>query len=111
MRTSFFSAFLASIAVIGIGCQSSTTPAPQATASPGRAVIVSGGNGGSTTVFLPSNDPANPVMLSTSGEPVCPECRAAAIKYFTTGVLDPKCSHTGATRTAATGFLSNHGVN
>jgi hypothetical protein len=81
-------------------------------ASPGRAIIVSGGNaGGPITVFLPSADPANPAVLCTSGTTVCPECKAAAVKYFTTGVLDPKCSLTGATRVAATGVPQNYGHN
>ena len=100
------------ITVVGLGCQSSTTPAPQAAASPQRAVIVSGGNAGNVTVFLPSDDPANPTMLCTSsGTTVCPECKSAAIKYFQTGVLDPKCSRTGATRTSVVGVPPTYGHN
>lgn len=99
----FSSISVATLALLFVaGCQNSTSPAPQAMATPQRAVVVSGGNGGNTTVvFLPSSDPANPVMLSTAGVEECPECKAAAIKYFQTGVLDPKCSRTGAIRTAA----------
>jgi hypothetical protein len=110
MRT-HMSSLLALLAIGGLGCQSSTNPAPQAMSSAQRAVIVTGGNGGSTTVFLPSGDPANPVMLSASGGAVCPECKAAAIKYFQTGVLDPKCARTGATRTAAMGIPPIYGHN
>jgi hypothetical protein len=66
--------------------------------TPQSAVVVNAPNGGSTTVFLKSPDGGDPIMLSTSGTDVCPECKAAAIKYFQTGVLDPKCSRTGATR-------------
>src|SRR4051812_26091923 len=102
MRTRL-SAFVVLAAIVGLGCQSSTTPATKAMASPGRAVIVSAGNAGNVTVFLPSDDPANPMMLCATGATVCPECKAAAIKYFQTGVLDPKCSNTGATRTAVVG--------
>jgi hypothetical protein len=92
---------VAVLALLVGGCQSSSTPsasdAPPAT--PQRAIVVTGGNAGATTVFLPSSDPENPLMMSTSaGMTECPECKAAAIKYFETGVLDPKCSRTGATR-------------
>jgi hypothetical protein len=107
----YMSAFVALIAFVGLGCQSSTTPAPKAMASPERAVIVSAGNAGNVTVFLPSDDPANPVMLCATGTTVCPECKAAAIKYFQTGVLDPKCSRTGATRTAVIGIPPTYGHN
>jgi hypothetical protein len=80
------------------GCQNSATPTPQASATPQRAIVVSGGNTGNYTVFLSSVDPNDPVILCSSGNTVCPECKAAAIKYFQTGVLDPKCSRTGANR-------------
>ena len=112
MRTFVFP-FVALFVFGGLGCQNSTTPTPasKAMASPQRAVIVSGGNTGSLTVFLPSDDPQNPVMLSASGDPVCPECKAAAVRYFQTGVLDPKCSRTGATRTVATGVPPSYGHN
>ena len=106
-RTRFVFAALALIVMAG--CQnSSPLSAPGAsigTAPPQRAVLITAGNG-STSVILPSSDPSNPVVLSTSGEAKeeCPECKAAAIKYFQTGVLEPKCSRTGATRTAITSF-------
>jgi hypothetical protein len=111
MRSLFLPAVLPLIAIVNVGCQSSTLPASPAVTSPQRAIFVSGGNGGSTVVFLPSNDAANPVMLCESGATVCPECKAAAIKYFTAGVLDPKCSRTGATRAVLTGAPPNYGHN
>jgi hypothetical protein len=82
------------------GCQSSGTSASAPMAESQRAVVVSGGNGGGTAVFLPSSDPNNPTVLCDVNTPVCPECKAAAIKYFQTGVLEPKCSRTGAIRKA-----------
>ena len=66
---SFISASVALIAFAGLGCQSSPSPVSQATTSSQHALIVSGGNGGSTTVFLPSDDSADPVVLSLSGAP------------------------------------------
>jgi hypothetical protein len=114
MRTGL-SAVIALITLVGLGCQSSTPPASQATTasmtSGQRAVIVSGGNAGNVTVFLPSDDPASPTMLSASGATVCPECKAAAAKYFQTGVLDPKCSRTGATRAVVTAVPPTYGHN
>jgi hypothetical protein len=92
-----------------VGCQNSTAPAPQATAAPSKAVVVTSGNGGSTTIFLASADPNNPVMLCTEGTELCPECKTAAVKYFQTGVLDPKCSRTGATRRVTTLITPNVG--
>ncbi len=105
MRRFSISAAIALIAlVVVLGCQSSTAPAPQAMAAPQRAVVVSGGNGPAFTVFIPTNDPAQPEMLCSSAAATeCPECKAAAVKYFTTGVLDTKCSITGALRTDVTG--------
>ncbi len=81
-------------------CQSSGPTTAQAMASPQRAIVVSGGNTGNYTVYLSSVDPNEPVVMCSAGNKVCPECKAAAIKYFQTGVLDPKCSLTGATRSA-----------
>jgi hypothetical protein len=101
MRIVSISALLALVSIVGLGCQSSTAPAAPVIAAPQRAVIISGANSGGTTVFLPSDDLQNPTMLC-SGTAACLECKAAAIEYFTTGVLDPKCSRTGATRTAVT---------
>ena len=95
-------AFAALTLLLVLGCQSSSTPTGQTMAAPTQAVFVtSSGNGGGTTVFLPSAGPDNPMVFCSSGSTsdVCPECRAAAIKYFKTGILDPKCSRTGAIRT------------
>jgi hypothetical protein len=82
------------------GCQSSAPMVSQPAATAQKAIVVSGGNTGSYTVFLPSAESNDPVILCSAGMSVCPECKAAAIKYFQTGVLDPKCSRTGATRSA-----------
>lgn len=87
------------------------SPSPHAMSGPPRAVIVSAGQSGSMTVFLPSEDTSHPIALCASDGKVCPECRAAAAKYFQTGVLDPKCSRTGATRSIATEFPPTFGHN
>jgi hypothetical protein len=100
---------IASLSLVGLllfvagGCES-TTPSVTNAAShvmaegTQRAVLISG-NGGSTTIYLPTEDPEKPMMLCTAGAETCPECKAAAIKYFETGVLEPKCTKCGATRT------------
>ena len=100
VQRSFLGGFAALALIFAVGCASSTTPSASSAPPPQHAVILSGGNSGSTVVFIPSSDPQNPTMLSTSGGDVCPDCKAAAIKYFQTGVLDPKCARCGATRTA-----------
>lgn len=110
MRPLILLAFAILTGVIAAGCHNSTSPVPEATATPTRAIVITG-NGGSTTVFVPSSDPANPVVYCSTGTEVCPECKAAAVKYFQTGVLDPKCSRTGATRTAVTYTGPGHSVN
>jgi hypothetical protein len=92
------------VALLGqVGCQNSNPTGRQTAASPERAVVVTGGNGGSVTVFVPSADSENPMTLSTEGSTPCPECKAAAVKFFQTGILEPKCSRTGAVRTATFG--------
>ncbi len=84
-----------------IGCQSSgSAPAPTA-AAPAKAVVVTT-NQGSTTVFVPSADGKHAEVLSSTGGPVCADCKAAAERYFLTGELTGKCPITGATRTAVT---------
>ena len=98
------------LALVTIGCQSASQPAAETAASPQRALVVSS-NSGPTTVFVPSSDPANPVVYCSAGTEVCPECKAAAVKYFTTGVLDPKCSRTGAVRTATSLSAPSHAIN
>ena len=97
--------------LVTVGCQNSSTPSSTVAAAPARAVVVTGGNGGSTTVFIPSSDPSNPVVLCSNGGEVCPECKAAAIRYFQTGVLDPKCNRTGASRAATTIVAQDHSHN
>src|SRR3984957_7682206 len=94
---------VALMSLFAFGCQSSTSQMSQTMTTPQKAIVVTGGNGATATVFLPSSDPTNPVVLCAPGDAVCPECKAAAIKYFQTGVLDPKCSPTGPTGTAAAG--------
>jgi len=85
------------------GCQSSAKAPATSMDMPSRAVVVSAGQGQLTTVFLPpAAGSTEPIVMSSSGGEVCPECKAAAAKYFATGVLDPKCSMTGATRMAVT---------
>lgn len=112
MSQSYISCAIAACVLLGtIGCQSSTTPSSTSAAMPARALVVTGGNGGSTTVFIPSSDPSNPVVLCSNGGEVCPECKAAAVKYFQTGVLDPKCNRTGATRAATTIVGQDHSHN
>ena len=104
-------AIAAFLLLVPVGCQTSTTPSSTVAAVPARAVVVTGGNAGSTTVFIPSSDPSTPVVLCSTGGEVCPECKAAAVKYFQTGVLDPKCNRTGATRAATTVVAENHSHN
>jgi len=98
--------YLGATAVLAIlafmGCQNSASPMAQTLMAPQKAIVVNSGNGGSTTVFIPSSDPNEPTVMCASGTYVCPECKAAAIKYFATGELDPKCHLSGATRTAIT---------
>jgi len=90
------------IALALSGCQSSTPATSQEMRTTQRAVVTSVGNGGSTSVFIPTSDTATPAIYCSAGAEVCPECKSAAIKYFQTGVLDPKCSRTGAVRTVVT---------
>jgi hypothetical protein len=104
-------AIAACLLLAALGCQNSTTPPSTAATVPAKAIVVTGGNGGSTTVFIPSSDPNNPVVLCSNGTEVCPECKAAAVKYFQTGVLDPKCNRTGATRAATTIVAEDHSHN
>jgi hypothetical protein len=101
MRNPIF-ALAALLALAIAGCQNaSSTPTTEASmAGAKHAVLVSGGNSGNGyTIFLQSDDPNNPTVLCSPGMTVCPVCKAAAIKYFQTGVFEPTCSRTGATRT------------
>ena len=81
------------------GCQSSTAPATPPDANSRQAISIRGNDGTTVAFFIPTDNPDKPMALTGDGSPVCPECREAAVKYFRTGVLDPKCSRTGATRT------------
>jgi hypothetical protein len=103
-QRSYLISFAAMAFLAVAGCQNAKDPAPQANAAPPqRALVVTSGNAGNVTVFLPTSDPENPIMLCSESTEVCPDCKAAAIKYFQTGVLDPKCARTGATRSPAFG--------
>ena len=93
---------VALLILIAVGCTQTAAPTTQAMAAPQNAVVVNYPNGGGTTIFLRPADNGDPIMLSTAGTTMCPECKAAAIKYFQTGVLDPHCSRTGATRSITT---------
>ncbi len=90
------------------GCQGSMSMG-NSSEMPKTAVVISGGQSGGTVVFLPTSDPEKPMMLSTAGVDMCPDCKAAAIKYFQTGVLEPKCAKCGATRTLTTAISTNVG--
>ena len=97
-RSVFFLGLL--IAALGAGCQNSSNPSGELLVPTQRALVISGGNGGSTVVYIPTADNSGVEMLSTSrAAPICAQCRADAIKYFQTGVLVPKCPVCGATRT------------
>lgn len=97
-RISFAAATMLALFSV-VGCQNSSAPAGSAMATPQKAIVISGGNAGNVVVVLPSSDPNNPVMLSTSGAEVCSQCREDAIKYFQTGQIETKCPKCGATRT------------
>ena len=99
-RISFVASAVLALIVLA-GCESSTPSASSSSSTmpPAERAIAISTNTGTTTIFVPTADPEKPVMLCAAGAEVCPECKAAAIKYFQTGVLDPKCSRTGATRT------------
>lgn len=84
------------------GCQNSRPADHPVAGIPGGSVIIATGNGGHTTVFVPTADPAQPAVYCSEGTQACPECTAAAVKYFQTGVLDPQCSRTGAIRSIDT---------
>jgi hypothetical protein len=99
-RTLFAIAALSLVATAG--CQNSTPPASAVPTTPQQAIMIRGNDGTTVAFFVPSSDPDKPKALTGSGTEVCPECEAAAAKYFKTGVLDPKCSRTGATRSVVT---------
>jgi hypothetical protein len=86
------------------GCQNSHPADSSVASTPARSVIIATGNGGHTTVFVPTANPTQPAVYCSEGTQACPECTAAAVKYFQTGVLDPQCSRTGAIRSVDTRF-------
>ena len=98
--------------VVFAGCTSSTAPTTQASMDPSKKIVVST-NAGNVEVFVPTGDPDNPIIYcSTADGKVCPQCKADAIKYFKTGVLEPKCSVCGATRMAVPAYTGpGHSVN
>jgi hypothetical protein len=95
------------------GCQtSSKTAMDTASPTPTKALLVTG-NGGSYTVFIPGEKPGDVAVLASSNMPVCAQCQADAVKYFTTGELVEKCSVCGAKRTPlnATAAVDSHAHN
>ena len=98
----FSGAAVAVLLLLVGGCASSPRAVSPPMSPTPQAVVVSAGQGGALTVFLPSADANNPIALCSAGGEVCPECKAAAVQYFTTGMLDPRCSRTGATRSITT---------
>jgi hypothetical protein len=102
MQRSLFTAVAALLLLAVAACQNSTPPAASVPTTPQTAIMIRGNDGTTVAFFVPSNDPDHPRALIGSGTEVCPECEAAAAKYFKTGVLDPKCSRTGATRSVVT---------
>ena len=88
------------IAAIGAGCQNSSKPSGELLVPTQRALVISGGQGGTTVIYIPTADNTDVQMLSTSSTAaICAQCRADAIRYFQTGVLVPKCAACGAIRT------------
>jgi len=96
--------------LFAVSCQSSPTSVSAPVSKSQKAVFISGGNGGGYTVFVPGDTPGQVVTLSDGKSPACADCKAAAMKYFETGVLEPKCPTCGATRSAFTlrDFGTNH---
>jgi hypothetical protein len=84
--------------VMAGGCQNSS---PAASAPmPQKAIVVTGGNGGSVAVF--EQTPDGVMALTGPGTVMCAQCKTDAEKYFKTGELVDKCSACGATRTPVT---------
>jgi hypothetical protein len=105
---SIFQATAALMLVIALGCQNTAAPGSQATATPPHVIVVNYPKGGGTTIFLPPPaGSSDPVVLCSAGTTVCPECKAAAARYFATGVLDAKCPLTGGSRSVMDYVPSN----
>lgn len=96
------------ILLIAAGCQSSDAPNSLSSASPRRAVVVTGGNAGATTVFLASSDASHAEALSSNGGQICARCQADAAKYFLTGQIENKCPACGGLRTPVTPYISHN---
>lgn len=103
-----FSALL-TLALLG-GCQN-MMKSDATMAAPQKAIVVTGGQGGATAIFIPSSDGEHVIMLSTTGAKECAQCEADALKYFKTGELVAKCSACGAIRTAVTAAPDSHAHN
>ena len=91
----FLIAFLAAFI---IACQSepiAKTPLPNAYK---RAVVVSAGNGGPVTVYLPTEDGKDAYALTGKGGKACADCKTAATKFFQGGDLEPTCPSCGGHR-------------
>ena len=95
----FLVALLALMAGLIFGCANMSSGNASQSTGPLKAVMVGGGNGGGTTIYLPSDDGKDVVTLSDGKGPTCQDCRVAAMKYFQTGQLEAKCPTCGGTRT------------
>jgi len=91
---------------LSVGCKSGGEPSSSTMTSPQKAIVISGGNGGGTRIFFPSQDGKSMETLSTEGTAECAQCRADAEHYFLTGEMAPKCSMCGATRTPVTNYTN-----
>jgi hypothetical protein len=112
MRTNRISIVLAAaLAFAFAGCQSLQPAGTSQTLAARKAVVITGGNGGGTTIYLPSDDGKDVVLLSDGKSAACPDCKNDAIKYFQAGKLEPKCSSCGATRSVLTQPQSSPGHN
>ena len=110
-RRFLFGATAALLLSVLIGCQNSSATSAQAVADSHDAVVVSYPNGGGTVVFVRTANPDAPLCMCSPGAEVSAECKAGAIKYFETGVLNPQCPLTGATWTIVNYTQANPSVN
>ena len=98
----FFAIPALAAAIFIAGCQANSGPAPSASAPATKALVATTGNG-TTTVFIPVAGTHYVSALSSSPAPACPDCEAAAVKYFETGELVAVCPTCHATRTPLAG--------
>ena len=95
--------FALSALTVATGCSGMGGSAPAASMGPTKAIVATTGQG-STVVYVPTSDGSGVQMLSsTGGVEKCPDCEAAALKYFQTGQLERKCPRCGAIRTPVVG--------